>query len=135
MGFSNSTEREHDFAHPVMKFDKTTLCAVIVLVCVLAVAGTAYLGGQGSLTLKHGDHTLTFDLQADSNTRALIERLFEDEADRVTTLSILRELYDVHVVDNHLIDRIREEDPASDFSQAAAHDARQFPGAVRAGGA
>jgi len=100
-----------------MKLDKTTIGAVIVLVCVLAVAGTTYIGGQGSLTLQHGDRTLTFDLQGDGNTRALIERLFEDKEDRATTLSILRELYDVHEIDHHMINRIREEDPNSDFSQ------------------
>jgi hypothetical protein len=100
-----------------MKIDKTTIAAVVVLTCVLAIAGITYKGGQGSLTLKHGDRTLTFDLQSDGNTRALIARLFDNEADRTTTLSILRELYDVHVVDIHMINRIREEDPNSEFAK------------------
>lgn len=111
-----------------MKLDKTTIGAVVVLVCVLAVAGTAYLGGQGSLTLKHGDRTLTFDLQSDSNTRALIERLFEDDADRAITLSILRELYDVHEIDSDLVNRIREEHPDSAFSKRMREMLASFQG-------
>lgn len=99
-----------------MKFDRNTLIAVVVLVCVLAVAGTAYIGGQGSLTLQHGDRALTFDLQSEGSTRALIERLFEDETDRLTTLSILRDLKGIHAIDAHLANRIRDEDPTSDFA-------------------
>lgn len=100
-----------------MKFDKTTICGIVVLVCVLAVAGTAYLGGKGSLKVQHGDGTLTFDLQSEDGTRALIERLFEDESDRVTTLSILRDQKDIYPIDSHLANRIRDEDPGSDFAQ------------------
>jgi hypothetical protein len=100
-----------------MKLDKTTIGAIVVLVCVLAVAGVTYLGGQGGFTLKHGDRTMTFNLQSDSSTRALIARLFENEADRAITVSILRELYDVHEVDVHLVNRLREEDPDSEISK------------------
>jgi hypothetical protein len=99
-----------------MKLDRNTLIATVVLVCVLAVSGIAFLGGQGSFTLQHGDRTMTFDLQSDGSTRTLIERLFEDEEDRRTTLSILREVKGLHAIDSHLANRLRDEDPHSDFS-------------------